>query len=114
LVFFLGAYLVAAELAKPPRTKGEILVFRRGKGTQRSKKTDLSDSENQLQGRPVVAEKVEVTMASGGIAAGTSVFHWEDLCYDIKIKGKERRLLDHIDGWVQPGVSTALMVSLAV
>jgi hypothetical protein len=114
LVFYLVAYLVTAEFAKPPRTRGEILVFRRGKGTLRSKKTDFWDSENQLHSRRVVAENVGAIMASDGIAAGTAVFHWEDLCYDIKIKGKERRLLDHVDGWVQPGVSTALMVSLAI
>jgi len=100
-----------AELAKQPRTRGEILVFRRGKGSLKSKKMDSLDAETQLQSRPVVAEKGEVTIGSGGIAAGTAVFHWEDLCYDIKIKGEERRLLDHVDGWVKPGVSTVLMMN---
>jgi hypothetical protein len=47
---------------------------------------------------------------TSGLTAGASVFHWEDLCYDIQIKGKDRRLLDHVDGWVKPGKSTALMV----
>ena len=32
-----------------------------------------------------------------------------DVIYDIKVKGGERRLLDHVDGWVEPGKLTALM-----
>ena len=112
--FFLATYLVAAELAKPPRTRGEILVFRRGKGSLKSKKTDSLDPENQLQGHGIVAENVKATVEPGGVSAGTAVFHWEDLCYDIKIKGKERHLLEHVDGWVKPGVSTALMVSPSI
>ncbi len=39
----------------------------------------------------------------------TAIFHWEDVCYDIKIKGEPRRILDHVDGWVKPGTLTALM-----
>lgn len=41
----------------------------------------------------------------------TAIFHWEDVCYDIKIKKQPRRILDHVDGWVKPGTLTALMVS---
>jgi hypothetical protein len=41
----------------------------------------------------------------------TSVFHWRNVCYDVKIKGDTRRILDHVDGWVKPGTLTALMVS---
>ncbi|KAH7165897.1 ABC-2 type transporter-domain-containing protein [Dactylonectria macrodidyma] len=39
----------------------------------------------------------------------TAVFHWKDLCYDIMIKSENRRILDHVDGWVKPGTLTALM-----
>lgn len=73
------------------------------------KESSKGDSEAQKTERPVVAEKV-ANNGSSGLAAGASVFHWEDLCYDIQIKGNERRLLDHVDGWVKPGMSTALMV----
>lgn len=41
----------------------------------------------------------------------TSIVSWKDVTYDIKLKGEERRILDHIDGWVKPGTLTALMVS---
>lgn len=86
-------------------------MFRRSKGSQiRLQKTDPIDSEDQLPRHSVVAEMGDPIDGSADITAGTACFHWEDICYDIKIKGQERRLLDHVDGWVKPGVSTALMV----
>ena len=39
----------------------------------------------------------------------TSVFHWRNGCYDLKIKGHSRRILEGVDGWVKPGTLTALM-----
>ncbi|PGH10327.1 hypothetical protein GX51_00084 [Blastomyces parvus] len=110
LAFFVPAYLLAAELAKPPKAKGEVLVFRRTKAFTTMDKKIPVDPENQLRNRPVFAEKNgTASEPAGGLTGGTEVFHWEDLCYDIKIKNEERRLLDHVDGWVKPGVSTVLM-----
>lgn len=34
---------------------------------------------------------------------------YSNVCYDVKIKSENRRILDHIDGWVKPGTLTALM-----
>ncbi|WAO87350.1 Hypothetical protein NCS54_00465600 [Fusarium falciforme] len=108
LVAFFLTYIISAEYAKPPQSKGEVLVFRKGKMPPSLKESSKGDSEAQKSEQPVVAEKV-ANNGSSGLAAGASVFHWEDLCYDIQIKGNERRLLDHVDGWVKPGMSTALM-----
>jgi len=44
----------------------------------------------------------------------TAIFHWEDVCYDIKIKSETRQILDRVDGWVKPGTLTALMVSATI
>ncbi|KAJ6149147.1 hypothetical protein N7471_000346 [Penicillium samsonianum] len=52
LAFFFPAYVLAAELAKPPKTRGEILVFRRNKGSPKPEKALSLDAENQLQNRP--------------------------------------------------------------
>ncbi|EEU37330.1 uncharacterized protein NECHADRAFT_37125 [Fusarium vanettenii 77-13-4] len=95
LVAFFLAYIVSAEYAKPPRSKGEVLVFRKGKMPPSLKESSKGDSEAQKTERPVVAEKV-ANNGSSGLAAGASVFHWEDLCYDIQIKGNERHT--RIDG----------------
>ena len=48
---------------------------------------------------------------NGTLHKQTSIFQWKDICYDIKIKKEERRILNHVDGWVKPGTLTALMVS---
>ncbi|KAH6884150.1 ABC-2 type transporter-domain-containing protein [Thelonectria olida] len=106
LVAFFFMYMVSAEFSKPPVSKGEVLVFKKGKGPSKGSR----DIESQ-QSRPVAAQNSPSTPGQGqkGLSAGASVFHWENLCYDIQIKGKDRRLLDQVDGWVKPGVSTALM-----
>ncbi|KLJ06286.1 ATPase [Blastomyces silverae] len=116
-VFFLALYIVASELVSAKPSKGEVLVYRRGKippelaQKRRNKSTgdpEVGDSayekqrfgQNRLEGR---LEKV------ASIAQQTSIFHWENVCYEIKIKGEPRLLLDQVDGWVKPGALTALM-----
>ncbi|KAK4184983.1 ZEB2-regulated ABC transporter 1 [Podospora australis] len=119
MIFFFGAYLVMAEFAKPPKTRGEILVFRRGHSalgksgsSWNEKGSPMSGSDLEahvVRGNTTLVASKQAVPAGHGLTTGTSVFHWEDLTYDIKVKGGERRLLDHMDGWVKPGVSTILM-----
>ena len=44
-----------------------------------------------------------------GIQRQEAIFSWKDVCYDVKIKGENRTILNHVDGWVKPGTLTALM-----
>ncbi|KAK8079218.1 hypothetical protein PG994_003025 [Apiospora phragmitis] len=114
LIVLFGTYITAAELSTPPKSRGEFLVFRRGAVPHKpSKGCDghAEDEESSNSSGSAVAQ-----IQSGlpkepedAVGRGTSVFHWEDLCYDVQVKGQERRLLDHVDGWVKPGKSTALM-----
>lgn len=53
----------------------------------------------------------QVSKGLESIEKQTAIFHWEDVCYDIKIKSETRQILDRVDGWVKPGTLTALMVS---
>ncbi|KAK1634653.1 P-loop containing nucleoside triphosphate hydrolase protein [Colletotrichum phormii] len=72
----------------------------------------LEDVEDYLQRHPFGGEHYQNEDDSEGVAGmekQTSVFHWKDVCYDIKIKGEPRRILDHVDGRVKPGTLTALM-----
>ncbi|KJZ73325.1 hypothetical protein HIM_07329 [Hirsutella minnesotensis 3608] len=39
----------------------------------------------------------------------TSVFTWKNLSYTVKTPAGERKLLDNVQGWVEPGKLTALM-----
>lgn len=120
LVGFLITYIIAAEYAKPPKTKGEVLVFRRGRVPPLFKKSENDDVEIQQVSRIVQEKPNGSTPQESGpktrpspSTCGKPVFHWEDVCYEVKVKDGNLRILDNVDGWVQPGVTTALMVSLS-
>lgn len=118
MLFFFFTYVLSAEYARPAPSRGEVLVFRRGRSSPAPHKQS-KDLENQSIGQQPMEkssmQSSEQDTAGSGhpvpIVCGKSVFHWEDVCYDISIKGKNRQILDHVDGWVQPGVTTVLMVS---
>ena len=106
IVFMIGlmaAYLASAEYITAKKSKGEVLVFRRGHipASMKASPDDLESSGGEK--RPQHQD------VSAVIEKQTAVFQWRDVCYDIKIKGEERRILDHVDGWVKPGTLTALM-----
>lgn len=113
IIFFLSTYMIAAELVSEKKSKGEVLVFRLG-----HKPLVWSGANNDAEGGktvggPVVARNGEKSDSddkeAGFIQKQTSVFHWQDVCYEVKIKNETRQILDHVDGWVKPGTLTALM-----
>ncbi|KAH6666409.1 putative ABC transporter [Halenospora varia] len=107
IAFMIGlmcVYLTAAEFITAKKSKGEVLVFRRG---HKLLAESPSDDLEAIPGRGVAAEITENQTAI--IERQTAIFQWKDVCYDIKIKGEPRRILDHVDGWVKPGTLTALM-----
>jgi ATP-binding cassette, subfamily G (WHITE), member 2, PDR len=96
-------------LVSAKKSKGEVLLFQRGHIPATLKKKTPDDTEAAL-GRPVAAERKEGGQdVSNVIQKQTAVFSWQDVTYDINIKGETRRILDHVDGWVKPGVNTCLM-----
>lgn len=109
------SYLAAAEWIGSKKSKGEILVFRRGHITNAAAKNYNSDIETNSDSlRPENKSTPSSSDNStqdvlANIAKQTAIFHWSDVSYDIKIKGEPRRILDHVDGWVKPGTLTALM-----
>ncbi|EUC35187.1 hypothetical protein COCCADRAFT_3579 [Bipolaris zeicola 26-R-13] len=108
MVALMMVYLVATEYITSKKSKGEVLVFRRGHKFAALKSKSQDDLEAADPGRSVVAQNNN----SDDIAIierQTAIFQWEDVCYDITIKGQHRRILDHVDGWVKPGTLTALM-----
>jgi ABC-type multidrug transport system permease subunit/ABC-type multidrug transport system ATPase subunit len=106
LFFFAFIYLVATEYISEKKSKGEVLLFRRGHQPRRI--SDL-ESASISDDNDAKANDAGTLQAGSKIQRQTSIFHWQDVCYDIKIKGKPRRILDHVDGWVKPGTCTALM-----
>ncbi|EZG03190.1 hypothetical protein H106_06691 [Trichophyton rubrum CBS 735.88] len=108
-LFFLFVYITATELVSAKPSKGEILVFPKGKVPaflKQSKKKQDPEAASTQEKQPVETSGHDQTAA---IVKQTSVFHWESVCYDIKIKKESRRILDNVDGWVKPGTLTALM-----
>ncbi|RDL37481.1 putative ABC1 transport protein [Venustampulla echinocandica] len=103
-------YFIASEYITAKKSKGEILVFKRGHVPPSSAKGG-NDVEKFLSGPVPVVEKPSGYISSneGAFRGSTSVFHWNNVCYDIKIKGKPRRILDCVGGWIKPGTLTALM-----
>ncbi|CAK7202027.1 Multidrug resistance protein [Sporothrix eucalyptigena] len=119
MLFFLFTYMVAAELVSEKKSKGEVLVFRRGHKPASFKESHKEDPESgtRVSGPAVAAANANLDEKSGSdkesgvgfLQRQTSVFHWQDVCYNVKIKKEDRRILDHVDGWVKPGTLTALM-----
>ncbi|KAJ6011707.1 hypothetical protein N7522_002062 [Penicillium canescens] len=110
-VIFTVAYLAATELLSMAKSKGEVLIFRRShfvnkKSTRRMAEADDEEAlgaEMATMEQPAARDETQVPSHDG------QIFQWQDVCYDIKNKGEVRRILDHVDGWVQPGTLTSLM-----
>ncbi|KAI9368301.1 ABC drug exporter AbcA [Aspergillus egyptiacus] len=106
-MFILAAiYLAATDFITEKKPKGEILVFPRGHKALKNGKSD-----NDLEwgsDRKVSVEKSDSDNLAM-IERQTAIFHWKDVCFDIKIGKENRRILDRVDGWVKPGTLTALM-----
>ncbi|ODV86673.1 hypothetical protein CANARDRAFT_6249 [[Candida] arabinofermentans NRRL YB-2248] len=119
-VALLVAYVSVVETSKGALQKGEIIVFqqstlRKLKKENEKIKSNAIDSENSLSGEKPVGVLESSSLSSNAdngvsqLVAGTDVFHWKDVCYEVQIKTETRRILDHVDGWVKPGTLTALM-----
>ncbi|KAH8080244.1 ABC-2 type transporter-domain-containing protein [Filobasidium floriforme] len=105
----LVIYMIAAELVTAKKSKGEVLVWPRSRSKD-AMDTRNGDIEHASKEMPVRADDL-TNHRSDALASlpKQAVFSWSNICYDIKIKGNERRILDHVDGWVKPGQLTALM-----
>ncbi|KAF7549921.1 hypothetical protein G7Z17_g6054 [Cylindrodendrum hubeiense] len=113
ILFFLATYMGFAEIVSAKKSKGEVLVFRRGHTAGEFKKRSAVDdieSSEAVAGRLAVTEKPGSSENQvANIQLSTSVFHWDKVCYEVKIKTETRRILDNVAGWVKPGKMTALM-----
>ena len=128
LVFFLVVHLVVCEYNEGAKQKGEILVFpqsvvrkmkkeglissetgiddiEKGSDASTTDKRLLQDSEVSTDEKAREESAEEQAM----ISKSEAIFHWRNLCYDVKIKDETRRILNNVDGWVKPGTLTALM-----
>jgi hypothetical protein len=111
MIFGCAVYLIATEFITAEKSKGEVLLFRRRRLPERGPMADEeSNVDDRINPETVLKREKTTPDAPASIQRQTAIFHWESVNYDIKIKGKPRRLLDDVDGWVKPGTLTALMV----
>ncbi|KAE8394955.1 ABC-2 type transporter-domain-containing protein [Aspergillus alliaceus] len=108
---FTATYLAATELLSMAKSKGEVLIFRRGHFVNKksSRRMAEADDEEALGASMATMARSNDTEKTHAPPREGQIFQWQDVCYDIKNKGEFRRILDHVDGWVQPGTLTALM-----
>jgi len=103
-----AAHLYVSEVVAAARSKGEVLVFKRGALKQQQNRKPVADEEDQAGGQREIIEKEDVAVQAN-VAKQTSILHWKNVSYTIKSGGEERKILDNVDGWVKPGQLTALM-----
>jgi ABC-type multidrug transport system ATPase subunit len=116
MIFFFFAYLFASEYNSASTSKAEVLVFRRGhvpkelqNATKLTKDEEAPAAGAISAGRANAAQGQEQNEKIQALTPQTDILSWRNVCYDIKIKGEPRRLLDEVSGWVKPGTLTALM-----
>ncbi|KAL5336945.1 ABC-2 type transporter-domain-containing protein [Aspergillus crustosus] len=108
-IFFTVIYLVATEINSATSSKAEFLVFRRGHVPPQMRNLDKPQGDAPPENTTLAEKPAEVDANTSVIPEQHSVFTWRNVCYDIPVKGGQRRLLDNVSGWVKPGTLTALM-----
>ena len=110
MVFGCFVYLLATEYISAKKSKGEVLLFRRGWVPDLQVKLDEEAHADDRVNTEMLARGNMLPDTPANIQKQTAALHWDRVNYDIKIKGQPRRLLDEVSGWVRPGTLTALMV----
>lgn len=111
--FLCWLYLCATEYISTTQSKGDILIFQRSRKTKSHSSVDLEaqstskDKTSHLTVHSTLDEDRNARMKEDMLHGTT--FLWDKLCYDVKVKGGSKRLLEDVDGWIKPGTLTALM-----
>jgi ATP-binding cassette, subfamily G (WHITE), member 2, PDR len=82
-VFFSAAYLIATEYISASKSKGEVLVFRKGhvpRTEKVSEDIEASSTRTRSVDKPVKVDSL------AAIQRQISTFHWENVVYDIKVR----------------------------
>ncbi|OJJ70038.1 hypothetical protein ASPBRDRAFT_56781 [Aspergillus brasiliensis CBS 101740] len=109
-VIFTTAYLIATEVLSMAKSRGEVLIFRRSHLVSKKSTWRMAVADEEALRPPTVRTvQLDDIRKTDALQGKGPIFHWQDVCYDIRNKKEVQRILDHVDGWVQPGTLTALM-----
>ncbi|KAL1684281.1 hypothetical protein GGG16DRAFT_107054, partial [Schizophyllum commune] len=98
MVFFCGTNFLANEKIAAVKPEGKVLVLRRSRlPERRNQHVDGAAGGAKSTERNSVGSDYTVAV----IQPLTEIFHWNDVCSDIKNKKEDRRLLDNVC-WVKP------------
>ena len=115
--FFVLVYLFVSERQVDPAASGGVMLYNRGSASK-AIVDEAHRTDEEAIGHEQVAEHVEAIdqeeeiqnqVHPAHLKVSESVFSWHNITYDVLIKGKPRRLLDFVSGYVAPGKMTALM-----
>ena len=111
MALFCCLYLLATESLSARRSRGEVLISKRG---QFPKPRLLDDQEAQRSEKMGPNNsKLDISRPTSGCfeRKGTqaATFVWDGLSYELKANKKILKLLNDIEGWIEPGTVTALM-----
>lgn len=112
MALLCGLYLLATEYISAQRSKGEVLIFRRGQAGNTKRRNDKEAQALNEQKTPHSSGRDGESRSGGdlvGMETRAANLLWDGLCYDVKVKDGSKRLLDDVEGWIKPGTLTALM-----
>ncbi|KAL9591514.1 MAG: hypothetical protein Q9179_007647 [Wetmoreana sp. 5 TL-2023] len=104
-------YLLVTECLAAQRSRGEVLIFRRDQSLKATFSDDLESQERAMAMPRLTQSKTDKFSLGGLDCQGTQAasFVWDSLSCEITTPKGCLRLLDGIEGWVEPGTVTALM-----
>jgi ABC-type multidrug transport system ATPase subunit/ABC-type multidrug transport system permease subunit len=123
-IFFVFLTVLGMELMKPNAGGGAITVFKRGqvpKKIEKSIETGGREQKNDEEAGPTTlvtpamahdgeaAEKTSDKDTMQRVAKNETIFTFRDVTYTIPYEKGQRKLLQNVQGYVQPGKLTALM-----
>ncbi|KAF9876534.1 ABC multidrug transporter [Colletotrichum karsti] len=106
-IVFMLLYLFAVEWVSSERSKGEVLVFTRSALKKVKRTTEDLENTTDRGSQPAIQSGND--SEGPDLAKQTSIFHWQNVSYEVNVKGETRKILQNVDGWVRPGTLTALM-----
>ncbi|KAL4864413.1 hypothetical protein BDV12DRAFT_176176 [Aspergillus spectabilis] len=111
---FVALTIIATSRWKGSSENGPSLLIPR-ESVEKHRQNIRPDEESQPNEKSSKKLQDEGLQDSSAIETqlvrNTSVFTWKDLSYTVKTPTGDRQLLDHVYGWVKPGMLGALMGS---
>ncbi|KAL9593462.1 MAG: hypothetical protein Q9219_007540, partial [cf. Caloplaca sp. 3 TL-2023] len=111
MVFLCTVYLLATESLPAERSKGEIVIFKNARSQKAAAANDHEANASPDSAGHFPQMELHTQAAESPDRRGTqaATFVWDHLSYEIKTGKVRRKLLDDIEGWIEPGTVTALM-----